>query len=229
MQKCSFSLLTDPLPGGNSWNHSRGGFLLFVLLHPLSCSFAISTCPLLTALIQETEIINEFALCLEETRNSQNDSPLRSSHSWALPGPDSSGRHHGFLPKQLAPTSCSRAFSEHSDGNVAAPCMTLLNTSSGTLPGDWKISHKTPTPVTLAKSPSLVSHSTMRSLQPSSVPFSCFNFLLPTFSTWPTILYFVFQLLSPAEGKLVGTRTLLLLITGTLVPKKRVRNLTGVQ
>lgn len=42
------------------WNHWGGGFLFFVILHPLSCSIAILTCSLLTALIQETEIINEF-------------------------------------------------------------------------------------------------------------------------------------------------------------------------
>lgn len=64
--------LTDRLsPGDNTQNHSGAGFLLFVLLHPLSCSISILTCSLLTALIRETEIINEFRLCLEETRNSQ--------------------------------------------------------------------------------------------------------------------------------------------------------------
>lgn len=55
----------------NTWNHSRTGFLVFVILHPLSCSFAILTCSLLTALTQKTEIINAFSLCFEETRNSQ--------------------------------------------------------------------------------------------------------------------------------------------------------------
>lgn len=63
--------LTNSLLGDNTRNHSGGGFLLFVLLHPLSCSISILTCSLLTALIRKTEIINEFRLCLEETRNSQ--------------------------------------------------------------------------------------------------------------------------------------------------------------
>lgn len=55
----------------NTWNHSRRGFLFFVILHPLSCSIVILTCSLLTALTQKTEIINEFRLGSEETRNSQ--------------------------------------------------------------------------------------------------------------------------------------------------------------
>lgn len=46
----------------STWNHWRRGFLFFVILHPLSCSIAILTCSLLTALIWETEIINEFWL-----------------------------------------------------------------------------------------------------------------------------------------------------------------------
>lgn len=52
---------------GSSQNPSGKGFLFSVILHSLSCSTAILTCSLLTALIQETEI-KESRLCLAETK-----------------------------------------------------------------------------------------------------------------------------------------------------------------
>lgn len=217
---CIFPCLTHPLLSGNSWNHSQGGFLFFVLLHPLSCSFAILTCPLLTALTQKTKIINEFGLRLEETRNSQERlsslkltqwGPARTGFlwqaSWLLP---QTACLHFLLTRLLwtlrqACRCTVRDPAEHLLGNTSRR---LGRISQYSKPGHRGSAAFSGQPLCNGISPTLL------------CPLSCLNFLLPPFSIWPTILYFVFQLLSPVEGRFVGTGTSLLHITGAPVPKK---------
>lgn len=79
----------------------------------------------------------------------------------------------------------SDEFSEKSDKNVAKPCIhNLAEHLLRKIPGDWKrISlYSVLQSVTFALSPSLVSHSKIASLRSSSIPLSCFNFLLCTFT-----------------------------------------------
>lgn len=108
----------------NTWNHSGSGFLFFVILHPLSCSIAILTCSLLTALTQKTEIMNEFRLCLEETRNAQEWlSSVKPSSIFTLPSFGSAGwPGQASLTRVVSISSTSRIYISLSGNPCADFC-----------------------------------------------------------------------------------------------------------